>query len=657
MKKIFLKILWKSRKDYLLIIFSGIFIVSTIFFSAAVGSCLLYVSSGAVADMTPLIGSVEEGFLLPYIFLIILMVLLLFSYIKKRAADYGMLSIMGIKKKHYYMFVAGEYLGIIVFSVGGGILAGYAEAVIVRGILERIFADIIDGRIYLGWSPLRLTVIIALIIFGFGFVICDQTIACLGVDSVVAMGKRGGLIRKSPVLLIVGVLLIVVSFSTNVTYWGKIGSGVPLVLLVLGIVLILFFGGGMWLLGLKNKKKKYYKKILRLNDWYERFYYHMNMTAVVAGMLVIILFNFMIALLDNLPVSQPENYPHDLVWGANSEDQDFLDNLKDKYGVKIETIPSFRVATADFGEHTGISASEYERITGKHLELENGQIFVVYQRDREEMGTCGLDFDNVKPRMYIGNSDYDLWVFSGLRILPGNQLVRKYEIKDSENRIITGNFKTRSLKMKCDVFENIIVFSDEEFEKLRQNARGANLTVIMKIPKDYQKVVDEVYAYAKEHSQVNYYDWREGNLIYEKRQQSIETRQNKMINVSAMLINIITLAVCIIFVLLEKAISDYDDMSWKYRFYECEGMTRKKRKCNVYQETWMTAKIAMMSAIPLTLLLTGEKIWNKQLPKEWNIRYITRTGGMAFIIIAMICIVMRLVARRIFVKMERRNKR
>lgn len=96
--------------------------------------------------------------------------------------------------------------------------------------------------------------------------------------------------------------------------------------------------------------------------------------------------------------------------------------------------------------------------------------------------------------------------------------------------------------------------------------------VIMDIPEHYDEVAKEVYVYAKEHSQVNFYDWRAGNLIYEGRRQGIESRRQKLYGASPMLINIITLFMCVLFVLIEKVESDYEDIAWKYQFYCRSGI-------------------------------------------------------------------------------------
>lgn len=196
---------------------------------------------------------------------------------------------------------------------------------------------------------------------------------------------------------------------------------------------------------------------------------------------------------------QKENYPYDLVWGANKTDKDFLNKLERKYGIEVKCIPDIRVTAGDYGEHTGISASEYQKLTGEKLKLHNHEIYVVYQRNKAEYGTLGIDYGKKEPRLYIGNSDADIWVYT-MQVMPGNQFTRDYKIVGTTNRIITGNFKSRQLEesgIKGKVFEEIIVFSDAEYERISKTARGSDLTVAINIPQNYNRVVNDIYKYAE----------------------------------------------------------------------------------------------------------------------------------------------------------------
>lgn len=210
--------------------------------------------------------------------------------------------------------------------------------------------------------------------------------------------------------------------------------------------------------------------------------------------------------------------------------------------------------------------------------------------------------------------------------------------------------------MPCDVFEDIIVFSDREFERIRGGARGANLQVVMEIPESRDEVLEEVYAYAAEHSQVNYYDWQGGNLIYDGRQLGIESRQQKTLDATAMLINIITLLLCLLFTLVQKIKGDYEDMEWKYQFYYRSGMMKSKRKRYVYKEVFMTAKLALCCSLPLSVLLMAEKVLSKHLSAKWNMRYLGEMGAIVLAVTAVICLVIRIAAWNTFSGIERKNR-
>ncbi len=97
--------------------------------------------------MTELVMEVEKNFILPYVLLIFRMILIILGYIRKRSSDYAMLNILGIKKKHRYMYIGCEYLGIILGSIAGGLILGILEAMIVKKILENIFQNYV-GNIF-----------------------------------------------------------------------------------------------------------------------------------------------------------------------------------------------------------------------------------------------------------------------------------------------------------------------------------------------------------------------------------------------------------------------------------------------------------------------------------------------------------------------------
>lgn len=657
-EKLFLRMMRKSRRIFMVTLFSEIFIIAIIFFSLMVGSGLLYVSENQVAEMTPLIFKMEETFLVPYFLLMFLQILVLLDYVRKRSTDYAILTVLGMKRKHRYLFMAKEYLCLIVGSIAGGIFLGFLGGSAIKPILEHIFRDVTSEIIY-GMAPFKLTLIVCAIMFGMGFVICDEIISCLGLEYVISGGvKTQRSFSKTINMMFSTGSIVLLIFVLLTACFGILGDLSITVLAVVGIAAALSFLGKNYLRIIRKNKKIYYKKILWLDDWYGRFQLHMNKAVIIASFLMISIMVFNLTIINNVPVTQTENYLYDLVWHGNEGDEFFLNELKETYGISYQTIPSIRVTTGDHGEHMGISASEYEKLTGKQIELSEEEIYIVYQSDRAEKGMEGIDHDDLYPDIFIGNATADIWVMPpNSMILPSKFFTKKYRRAGSEERILTGNFKSRAIKTwYSGVFEEIIVFSDAEFGRLRSDARGANLTVLMNIPKDYKQVVKEVYAYAKKYSQVNFFDAKDGNLIYERTQSLIENRQEKIFQVSAASMNLIILIVCSVFLLIEAIEKEKERREWKYQYWNRLGMPIKKRKKTLYNEIQTVAVTGVVGGIPFGFLLMMGKMLNKKLGIKWSIIYMVEGIGISIMLAGILLVIVRWISHSKFFKLERKLK-
>lgn len=210
--------------------------------------------------------------------------------------------------------------------------------------------------------------------------------------------------------------------------------------------------------------------------------------------------------------------------------------------------------------------------------------------------------------------------------------------------------------MNTDVFEDIIVFSDHEYDKISQKAKGSNLTVLMNVAQNYDAVVNKIANYAAKHSQINFFDYHDGNLIYDKKPCTIENQENRMLNVSAMLIDMLVLFISIIFILLEKISSDYEALEWKYLFYYRTGMPEKKRRKNIYKEITMTSKVALITGMFIAAVMILVKILYKKMPVYWTKIYLAEAAVMIIGMTAIIMIIVRIAAWRSFKHSERRNK-
>lgn len=135
MKRIFFNSLKGRLREYVTVLVCGIFTIAVLFWSNAAGDCLYQLMPSEYAENLESV-VVFLSFIVTYELLFFLLVLVLLSYIRKRSYDYALLTIMGMKKKHRRLFIGGEYAGIAVGSLTGGILLGMVLAAVSKYVLS-----------------------------------------------------------------------------------------------------------------------------------------------------------------------------------------------------------------------------------------------------------------------------------------------------------------------------------------------------------------------------------------------------------------------------------------------------------------------------------------------------------------------------------------
>lgn len=634
MKELFFKSLRRSRGDFGIIVSCGIFVISIIYITSFISDSLIQLTTGVRGNGTAVYANLGV-FILTYIVLGVLMVLMTIAYIRKRSYEYAMFDILGMKKKHKYRFIGCEYMAVILCSLTGGAAAGAALSILVLPLLRLVLHDN-DLAVRQNLIPLRLTVIVGMAMFGLIFIICDELISCLGMEAVLSMGKRSGKnYRPSAVPLIMGSGFAVLPFIFLFSYWGKVNKAIPTTLVSMALLCFMTALCGRWL-GRVKKRRDYHKRVLWMDQWYHRFYYNINLSVVMAVLIFINLFNFGIKICDHIPVLPESSWPYDIVWMANAGDEEFLDGLAAAYGVKIKTQPCIRVTTPDLGEHMGISASDYESWTKERIELSGKQIYVVYQRNREERNLLGIDYGAGRPRLYIGNARKNLWIVTGAGVIGGEEFKKEYQLAGETDRVMTGVYQSRGVEdWHSDVWEQVIVFSDEYFEKVKDSAEGADLAVMIRVPKElagekYKKLYEEIFTYAQEHSQVNVLDYRRGNnIIYEKTVEMGQNYRTQVLRLSSAGINIFILMLCVVFILWVKGKYDYADMRWKYQFLDLAGMEQEKRRACIKKEMLLAPIVSFIGSIPAALIFVAGDVSEKHMGVKWNLRYLLEMLGIS----------------------------
>ena len=102
-----------------------------------------------------------------------------------------------------------------------------------------------------------------------------------------------------------------------------------------------------------------------------------------------------------------ENYPYDSVWIAREEDKEYAKELAEKYDGTVTEFPMLRVTTAYTAQQIGVSASTYQKLTGKDCDLEGREIWFGMEdaEFRKEKDITNWDSHDLYEDVFVGNYD------------------------------------------------------------------------------------------------------------------------------------------------------------------------------------------------------------------------------------------------------------
>lgn len=638
LKRIFWKGFWKNRKNFFWLILSGSLMNSILFSTAIFESYMIWISTGEKSDMV-MENAYLTAFLIVYVLLFFVLLLSVTCYMRTRAKEYGILELSGLKQKHRRGFIKKEFLLIIGGSVLGGTILGIVEAFLIGLLMSRIYPDLglrVSGQgtvpgtvlVSLGMSLspgafLRM-LIISLIEFAILFVVCHLRIACLGISGALSMEQKSGQKPRShPVMLKLGIGFCLLSWAIMQTYWGRVNKFYLTVFMVIGLYLLYVSVGGYALSVAKKNEKRYYRVITWLNSWYHRFYGNIRMMYIVTVMTFIAVFSYANPVFDCLPLEEESYYPYDAVVLTDDGSAPFFESLKETYGVEMKEMSCIDLTTPDFGEQIGISASEYEKLTGESIELEWKEIHIVYQRERAFRNSEGIDYGSKKPRIYIGQPEVGLWVYTGFGPVPSEtKFDTNYPVKSSEERIITGAFGEPHS-------QNIIVFSDTYYDEVKDNGKGYCKVWMLNIPKEAGRIGGpEEAGGAMEELAIHGNEW----YIYEKSELLMQCKKNNLDRITVYLISFLLISVCGILISVIKAGSDEEEIAKKYDFYYTMGMPEKKRRKGIAKEYRMTIWLPVASGMLVGLLSVIRELLLRRFLADWILYYL---GGTLIMLVCL----------------------
>lgn len=585
LKKIILKNFRYNLKNYLLFFLSNTVAVSLIFVFLGLKNNL---GKNVTEEGTNYI--LNTDFFMAVIMLsgvsALLTIYAVRYYVRLRVKDYSMLTLMGLRKKQFQKIVVAEYgLGWLL-SVAVGLLLGNFIYFGFQELLYHISADMIQKSVA-GPKSYFYTVFMGLILVFLVVMITMTMMEGKDLDSFAA-GKE---IREFKLrswkwifLPIAGIILFGV--GDYASYKSGKGMVAAQIFWIISAVFILYIGISLVLEFLKTRKKFYMKNLLRLNQ----LYHHFTSNFLIIFMLFLIHFfaagYVAYGVGSCLPVyADPEMYPYDIVWSARVEDEEFMNDLADKYNGDVKIIPMFKVATRSGLDQFGISQSTYQELTGNQCSLKEDEI-LAYREDnvKEKSAT--------RKGIWLPYEYVHMGKFRGEYMNPDAYQDFDYE-KLKTVKIICGNYLGCVLDGYRDSW---VVMSDSRFERcweeLKEDPEEFSALALFQIPEqNHRQAWEELEAYYAEHGVEEVGAMQ--SALYDMKEITDGIAKRNLFQLSSKLLLIGALLFSSIFILKMKAMTDEGSMSRRYTFLYSMGMRGKKRRKNAQFE------ISCVAAIPL----------------------------------------------------------
>lgn len=378
-----LKIVWKSFraniKNFLAFFISIIMAVNILFLFMYIQQAVSNIKRN-VSGVFPLqtaseLPQIMQTFVPPVILIaVIVIVYSVQFYIHSRLQDYGMLIILGIRKKDLKKFLIMEYVLSCSFACLGGLLVGNIISYFVGKCLEDFVGQsLIESINMLKVYEMTLLLCIVMIgaaLFGVAILLEEKDLSAFMNAEVIVNKKRSS--KRSILYLFGGVTFVGIGIGF-VALKGEGGPEIKLaqILIYIGIFIGICFGAEC-LLGKRLKSVKYYKKILVWNQF--NYYFSENKYMItVQTILGLLLLVFSFSIISGIFPMTRQTYLNNFVCTLNTG-EDFLEEFEKEYSGNFISFPYVWVSDGSLVTTIGISLSDYNRIFGATEKLNKNEI-------------------------------------------------------------------------------------------------------------------------------------------------------------------------------------------------------------------------------------------------------------------------------------------
>lgn len=540
------------------------------------------------------------------IFGTILMIYSMTNYMKLRMRDYGLFTILGLRKRAMYGMLALEYSAGWLVSLLLGLGIGRGILWIVQNLWHRAypeFMQVAEVRVTAYERTCQISVgIMAVVLFGVMVWADGKDLSRLAAGQEVKEKKPKS--RWWSFMILLGILLLAI----GAWQFGRIGDWPYIyshVVWIAGGILILYFGGGILLEEMRRHRKFYMKNLLKLNHLYSRYQSSLLVMLMLFSLHFLALGYCASGIVEKLPLGDYEKaYPYDVVWLARDieNDREFADQVVKEYKGTVEHIPMIRVNTYTNSEHIGISESVYQKLTGESYDLGEREVVLLFAEGQEEKEIEAESYTYWNSALHMGKLTPKWYEhLNGDAQIVSRDREHLFKIKDIHVQNLFGAYGVEYES------EGVVVFSDTFFEreraKLLENPEEPTLLGLFTFPgKTKEAAAVDLKDYAekygvKEETELLMYPQ---STLYISDEFIEGVGQRDLFQITSKLFIMLTLFCSGLAAMMIRTMFEVPYCRRRYEFLDRMGIQEKKRRVTLRAEIQSVPMIAVVSAALLS---------------------------------------------------------
>lgn len=543
---------------------------------------------------------------------IFLMIFSMKHYVQLRIKDYSTFVTLGMRKRTSYLLMLTEYTIGGVCSLIMGVFLGIGLLYGVQYWIRNLYPEFVKITDF-NWKVLRNACGLSIGIMALVFVALITWMDGKDMSTLMSSSDRN---EKRPVsnkwlvFALLGAGLLVAGEKlfqgSDVMYmWAH-------AVWPLGLILVVIFGMAWILERLRGRKRFYVRHIFQLNQLYSKF--QNNLMIIV--LLIVIHFFALTYLAVEISAILPldkyrENYPYDNVWIARDDDREYAQKLVEKYDGTVEEVPMLRVVTRYGGQQIGVSASTYKELSGKTCDIQGREIWIdIEDADFvKEKELKNWEEEELYEFLFVGNFDPEVNLIMLANTEGGKEY--EYDLKKAFTQKLIGQYSLDQYH------ENIIVFSDELFEKRWEETKAdkteATALYLFTFPTGKRtEATEKLKKYDEKYGIKNKETKMMESSLYNTEEYLTGQKMRAVFSLSSKLFLMGSLLISGAFVVGLKTLSEIASFRRRYDFLNYMGMKKKIQRKNIRFETKILTMISVGASFVMGLIYAVSYIYERQ---------------------------------------------